>query len=105
MNCITLLYVSQITLAFEPARYVHGVEYLFVQCSHAHWGHQNRYEAFMRMVRQWRHLKMLKRAGRGHDLAGVGNTKLGECALLCPACPQPGKNLPDDWQDVPKVKQ
>jgi len=59
----------------------------------------------MRMVRQWRHLKLLKRAGCGHDPAGVVNTKLGECALLCPACPQPGKNLPDNWQDTPKANQ
>jgi hypothetical protein len=50
------------------------------------------------MVRQWRHLKMLKRAGRGHDPAGVGVTAQGECAVLCPACPQPGKNLPDQWK-------
>jgi hypothetical protein len=66
---------------------------------------QDRYEAFMRMVREWRHLKMLKRAGRGHDPSGVENTKRGECAVLCPACPQPNKNLPDDWQTAPKTKQ
>jgi hypothetical protein len=56
----------------------------------------------MRIVREWRHLKMLKRAGRGHDPAGVGNTKSGECAVLCPACPQPGRNLPDKWEEAPK---
>ena len=67
--------------------------------------HQNRYESFRRMVREWRHLKMLKRAGRGHDPAGVENTKRGECAVLCPACPQPDKNLPVNWQAVPKAKQ
>jgi hypothetical protein len=49
------------------------------------------------MVREWRHLKILKRAGRGHDPAGVDATKEGECAMLCPACPQPGKNLPQGW--------
>ena len=54
---------------------------------------QTRYEQFLRMVRQWRHLKMLKRSGRGHDPAGVLNSKEGECAVLCPACPQPGKNM------------
>jgi hypothetical protein len=56
------------------------------------------------MVREWRHLKMLKRAGRGHDLEGVYATKEGECAVLCPACPQPSKNLPPGWKDVPKDK-
>ncbi|KIK42783.1 hypothetical protein CY34DRAFT_58396, partial [Suillus luteus UH-Slu-Lm8-n1] len=66
---------------------------------------KDRYEPFMRMVREWRHLKMLKRFGRGHDPAGVSGTKEGECAVLCPACPQPGKNLPSDWKETPKAKQ
>ncbi|KAG1868741.1 hypothetical protein C8R48DRAFT_598239 [Suillus tomentosus] len=65
----------------------------------------DRYESFMRMVREWRHLKMLKRFGRGHDPVGVSGTKEGECAVLCPACPQPGKNLPPDWKQAPKAKQ
>ncbi|KAG1775018.1 hypothetical protein EV702DRAFT_973842, partial [Suillus placidus] len=50
-------------------------------------------------------LKMLKRAGWGYDLAGVESTGRGECTVLCPACPQPGKNLPDNWHDAPKGKQ
>ncbi|KAG1830659.1 hypothetical protein EV424DRAFT_1534995 [Suillus variegatus] len=25
----------------------------------------------------------------------------GTCAVLCAACPQPGKNMPDDWQTAP----
>jgi hypothetical protein len=53
------------------------------------------------MVREWRHLKMLKRSGRGHDPAGVKNTQEGECAVLCPACPQPGKNMPSGWEAAP----
>lgn len=52
----------------------------------------------MLMVREYRHLKMLKRAGRGHDPAGVAATKAGGCAVLCPACPQPGLNLQDGWE-------
>ncbi|KAG0696153.1 hypothetical protein DFH29DRAFT_984710 [Suillus ampliporus] len=63
---------------------------------------KDRYEAFMRIVREWRHLKMLKRAGRGYDPAGVENTESGECAMLCPACPQPGRNLPENWDKAPK---
>ncbi|KAG1788563.1 uncharacterized protein HD556DRAFT_1447773 [Suillus plorans] len=66
---------------------------------------KDRYEPFLRMVREWRHLKMLKRAGRGHDPAGVANTQSGECAVLCPACPQPLKNLPDNWKDVQDDKR
>ncbi|KAG1847579.1 hypothetical protein F4604DRAFT_1883995 [Suillus subluteus] len=65
---------------------------------------KDRYESFMCMIRQWRHLVMLKRSGRGHDPSGVAGTSEGQCAVLCPACPQPGKNLPDDWQDAPKAK-
>ncbi|KAF9456592.1 hypothetical protein BDZ94DRAFT_1315017 [Collybia nuda] len=41
----------------------------------------DRYSAFLRMIREWRHIKTLKRMGR--------------------ACPHPGKNLPPDWKDAP----
>ncbi|KAG2119820.1 uncharacterized protein F5147DRAFT_742104 [Suillus discolor] len=66
---------------------------------------KDRYEAFMRMVREWRHLKMVKRFGRGHDSHGVDATSPGECAVLCPACTQPGKNLPHGWENVVKAKR
>ncbi|KAI6096537.1 hypothetical protein EDD16DRAFT_1719774 [Pisolithus croceorrhizus] len=66
---------------------------------------KDRYEQFLRIIRQWRHLKLLKRTGRGHDPLGISNTKQGDCALLCPACPHPGKNLPQDWRSVGPEKQ
>jgi hypothetical protein len=53
------------------------------------------------MIREWRHLKVLQRSGRGHDSMGVEGTQEGECVVLCPACPQPGKNLPAGWEDAP----
>ncbi|KAG1866481.1 hypothetical protein C8R48DRAFT_747671 [Suillus tomentosus] len=62
---------------------------------------RDRYSAFMRMIHEWRHLRQLRRAGRGHDPAGAKATTAGELAVLCPACPHPGKNLPQDWQNVP----
>ncbi|THU95867.1 hypothetical protein K435DRAFT_819601 [Dendrothele bispora CBS 962.96] len=62
---------------------------------------KDRYRAFLRSMFQWRHLKMCKRAGRGHDPLGIVGTAPGELALLCPACSHPGLNLPDDWRDVP----
>ncbi|KAG6850221.1 hypothetical protein C0991_010565 [Blastosporella zonata] len=65
----------------------------------------NHYPAFLRMVRQWRYLKMLKRAARGHHEGGAAGTQAGECAVLCPACPYPGINLPNDWKDAPDDKQ
>ncbi|KAF9496443.1 hypothetical protein BDN71DRAFT_1482196 [Pleurotus eryngii] len=44
-----------------------------------------RYSAFMRIVREWRHIHLLKCSARGHDPTGVAGTKEGECAVLCPA--------------------
>ncbi|KAF8143615.1 hypothetical protein K438DRAFT_1993757 [Mycena galopus ATCC 62051] len=61
----------------------------------------NRYHAFLRMVHEYSHLLMLKRAGRGHDKLGVFRTKQGELAVKCPSCPRPGENLPDGWEDAP----
>ncbi|KAF8871631.1 hypothetical protein BD779DRAFT_1453711, partial [Infundibulicybe gibba] len=60
---------------------------------------KNRYRSFLLMVRIYRHLKLLKRAGKGHDPGGSASTKPGECAVLCPACPQPNINLPSGWKD------
>jgi len=50
------------------------------------------------MAHEWRQLKMFKRSGCGHHSKGVFATGPGECAVLCPACPQVGKNLPNDWE-------
>jgi hypothetical protein len=62
---------------------------------------QDRYSAFLRIMREWRNLKTLKRSGQGHNPDGCESTRDGECALLCPACPQPGKNLPEGWENAP----
>ncbi|KAK7028741.1 hypothetical protein R3P38DRAFT_2937983 [Favolaschia claudopus] len=66
---------------------------------------KDRYHEFLRMTREYRNVQMLKRAGRGHDPSGARGTKPGECALLCPACPHPGINLPLDWMEAPEEKQ
>ncbi|KAJ7713966.1 hypothetical protein DFH07DRAFT_763169 [Mycena maculata] len=66
---------------------------------------KERYSSFLLMTKEWRHCRMLKRAGRGHDPAGIENMQPGECALLCPACPHPGKNLPLDWEAAADDKQ
>lgn len=57
------------------------------------------------MLREWRHLMMLKRAGRGHDPTGAAGTAEGELAVECPACPKPGVNLPDGWESVDEAKK
>jgi hypothetical protein len=59
----------------------------------------------MRIVREWRHIRLLKRMGRGHSPTGVSGTKEGECAVMCPACPHPGINMPSNWQTAPESQQ
>ncbi|KAI0064330.1 hypothetical protein BV25DRAFT_1790798, partial [Artomyces pyxidatus] len=61
-----------------------------------------RYKEFIRSVRCFRHLRMAKRGGRGHDPLGILATKPGELVVVCPACPDPNTNLPDGWSEVPK---
>lgn len=56
------------------------------------------------MIRQWYHVKLLRRAGRGL-LGGAAATGEGELALRCPACPHPGRNLPADWETQPLNKR
>ncbi|KAJ7444150.1 hypothetical protein B0H11DRAFT_1931307, partial [Mycena galericulata] len=59
-----------------------------------------RYHAFLRMCPRIPPSLMLKRAGRGHDPAGVEATEPGELAIRCPCCPEPGVNLPEDWHSA-----
>ncbi|KAJ7866049.1 hypothetical protein B0H14DRAFT_3084255 [Mycena olivaceomarginata] len=61
----------------------------------------NRLAQFMHMVREYRHLQMCKRAGRAHNPKGIEGTAAGELAIPCRACPHPGINLPDGWEDAP----
>ncbi|KAJ3529892.1 hypothetical protein NMY22_g8804 [Coprinellus aureogranulatus] len=63
---------------------------------------KDRYPSLLRMVHEWRHTRLLKRSGKGHDPGGANSTKEGECAVLCPPCPHPGINMPDDWEDEPE---
>ncbi|KIJ12364.1 hypothetical protein PAXINDRAFT_163929 [Paxillus involutus ATCC 200175] len=51
---------------------------------------KNRYKAFLRMSREWHHLKMVKCAGRST-----------EAYIFYTACPQPDINLPDDFRQAP----
>ncbi|KZS90570.1 hypothetical protein SISNIDRAFT_386166, partial [Sistotremastrum niveocremeum HHB9708] len=57
-----------------------------------------RYDDLGHCTRYYRHLQMLKRAGRAHEDNGIANTAQGALALQCPACPHPAINLPPDWQ-------
>ncbi|KAJ3753281.1 hypothetical protein EV360DRAFT_97078 [Lentinula raphanica] len=64
------------------------------------------YSAFLRMARQWRHLKELKQGGRGNDgVRRVTDTRVGELGIRCIACLCPGVNLPEDWEKSPEEHQ
>lgn len=54
----------------------------------------------MLMVREWRHIKMLKRAGRAYDPEGIAATAPGSLAIHCRACPLPNINLPKGWENA-----
>ncbi len=62
---------------------------------------KDRYRESMRAFREWRHIKLLKRHGRGHIEGGVEAISAGSCVVECPACPQPGRNLPAKWRECP----
>jgi hypothetical protein len=66
---------------------------------------KGRYKAFLRTLRLWRHLRMLKRGGRSYGTGGIDGTSPGELAVLCPACPIPSVNLPSNWESVGRDKE
>ncbi|KAI6127050.1 hypothetical protein F5141DRAFT_1210355 [Pisolithus sp. B1] len=57
---------------------------------------RDRYRELMRVSCLWRDLKHRKWFCFGHDPGGDPGD--GGLALFCPACPQPGLNLPADWK-------
>ncbi|KAL0565489.1 hypothetical protein V5O48_016532, partial [Marasmius crinis-equi] len=64
-------------------------------------GSRDRYDEFVRVVRLWRYLKLLKRGGVGVDRErSLSSISPGELALRCPACPRPGFNLPSNWEAI-----
>ncbi|KAJ3833633.1 hypothetical protein F5878DRAFT_665489 [Lentinula raphanica] len=66
----------------------------------------DRYRSFSRMMKEWRHLKMAKRSGRGNDAErSLAETKNGEMGIKCPACPRPDVNLPENWREAPHKKR
>ncbi|TDL14825.1 hypothetical protein BD410DRAFT_733580, partial [Rickenella mellea] len=65
---------------------------------------KERYKEWLRCVREFRHAHTAKRSACGHDPGGVQATQSGECAVECPACPQPGRNLPEGWENSPSCQ-
>ncbi|KAI9430515.1 hypothetical protein H4582DRAFT_1823951 [Lactarius indigo] len=58
----------------------------------------NLYKQLLRASRQWQDLRNRIQNGLGHLQVGDPAND-GSMAIFCPACPQPGINLPDDWKD------
>ncbi|KAK0435013.1 hypothetical protein EV421DRAFT_1740461 [Armillaria borealis] len=68
----------------------------------------NRFQAFMRVVCEWRHLKLLKwkldKSPRDFKDTPPGELSIpvGSLAVECPACPWPGINLDEGWETDPQ---
>ncbi|KAG6849956.1 hypothetical protein C0991_010898, partial [Blastosporella zonata] len=61
------------------------------------------YRELRRLSRSWRWLKKIKWAGFPHTGKSFMDPEPGELAIFCPTCPQPGINLPTDWEDDPET--
>lgn len=62
----------------------------------------NLYHELRRMSRLWRWMKKLKWAGMAHRPDFTIDPEPGELSNFCPACPQPGINIPDNWHSDPE---
>lgn len=61
----------------------------------------NFYHELRRLSRLWRWMKKLKWAGFCHKDSDPMDVEPGELSIYCPACPQPGINLPEGWKEDP----
>jgi hypothetical protein len=59
----------------------------------------NLYREFRRMSRLWRWMKKLKWAGYPNNTKKVNEVQAGELAIYCPACPQSGINIMENWKN------
>src|ERR1700690_1031893 len=73
--------ICHVTLPMRPAKVV------------------NLYHELRCMYRLWCWMKQLKWAGYGHNQQDPLNPELGSLVNFCPACPQVGINIPDNWKD------
>ena len=53
---------------------------------------QHRYNEITFVLRLWSHLQLLKRGGAVHYSPTADLLPGGSMAIVCPACPQPGRN-------------
>ena len=59
---------------------------------------KNRYKQLLQASRQWRDLKNRMKSGLAFQ-TDQATPEDGSMAIFCPACPQPGLNLPVGWKD------
>jgi hypothetical protein len=59
---------------------------------------KNRYQELIRVNRQMRKLEWSKRFGSIYEKSSISPN----LTIFCPACPQPGINLPPDWKSLPE---
>lgn len=57
-----------------------------------------RYEELLRVSREWRCLMRLKRSGQAIGISKFLPNGSTSVAVLCPACPEPGFNMPEGWE-------
>ncbi|KAF8202088.1 hypothetical protein K438DRAFT_1581642 [Mycena galopus ATCC 62051] len=103
-TCMTLMVLDQFHIMMLRTKTTMYDYYKFLEklTAHDRTKPPDRYQVFICMAREYHHLMMLKRGGRGHASGGAAMTKPGELAVACPACPRPGINLPADWENTPK---
>ncbi|KAL0573749.1 hypothetical protein V5O48_008210 [Marasmius crinis-equi] len=67
---------------------------------------KGRYDELARVLRMWRYLRALKRGGIANSLEpNLADVSAGSLAVICPACPDPKINLPDNWLEIVREKQ
>ncbi|KAJ7805529.1 hypothetical protein B0H14DRAFT_2611299 [Mycena olivaceomarginata] len=67
---------------------------------------KHQYQLALRIVREWRNLRALKRGGMGNDPDRcTAETRNGELAVDCITCPKVGVNHPDGWEKAPPEKR
>ncbi|KAJ7593173.1 hypothetical protein C8J56DRAFT_1045621 [Mycena floridula] len=98
-RCIEQFHILTLTGKVMPFDYYTGIQRLTdnTGCKKV----SERYPEFLCMGHEYRHLRACKRAGRGNDRErAIAETKPGELAVECPACPRAGINLPSGWMDA-----
>ncbi|KIY64699.1 hypothetical protein CYLTODRAFT_456982 [Cylindrobasidium torrendii FP15055 ss-10] len=66
---------------------------------------KSKYKPWLRITRKHGYMLLMKRAGRGCEENGVATTSGGQLAILCPACPREGVNIPPNWQTLPPAER